>query len=91
MLRDQTVDKRNAFHFAGQNSVFLASVSKRGYVQSQNHNNNNNSNNNHNDNNVFYSHANETHFYSAISLVLKVRVFGTHEWPILPPPLDPGG
>ena len=34
---------------------------------------------------VFYSHANKTHFHKkgcAASLILKVRVFGTREWPI---------
>ena len=33
----------------------------------------------------FYSHANETHLHKkdfALSLVLKVRVFGTQKWPI---------
>ena len=34
---------------------------------------------------VFYSHANKTNFHNksfALSLVLKVRVFGTRKWPI---------
>ena len=33
---------------------------------------------------IFYSHENETHYYRArfpLSLVLKVRVFGTGKWP----------
>ena len=33
----------------------------------------------------FYSHANRTHFHNkgfALSLVLKVRFFGTRKWPI---------
>ena len=35
---------------------------------------------------VFYSHANKTHFHKkdfALSLVLKVKVFGTRKWPII--------
>ena len=35
---------------------------------------------------IFHSHANKTHFHKkgcAPSLILKVRVFGTREWPIL--------
>ena len=35
---------------------------------------------------IFYSHANKTHFHKkgcAPSLILKVRVFGTRNWPIL--------
>ena len=34
---------------------------------------------------IFYSHANETRFQKegfALSLVLKVRVFGTQKWPV---------
>ena len=34
---------------------------------------------------VFYSHAKKTNFHNkrfALSLVLKVRVFGTRKWPI---------
>ena len=32
---------------------------------------------------IFYSHANMNHFHNlALSLVLKVRVFGTRKWPI---------
>ena len=31
---------------------------------------------------IFHSHANKTHFHSAPSLILKVRVFGTRKWPI---------
>ena len=34
---------------------------------------------------IFYSHANKTHFHMkgfALSLVLKVRVFGTRKWSI---------
>ena len=32
---------------------------------------------------IFYSHANKNHFHNlALSLVLKVRVFGTRKWPI---------
>ena len=33
---------------------------------------------------IFYSHVDKTHFQKqgfAISLVLKVRVFGTRKWP----------
>ena len=33
---------------------------------------------------IFHSHANKTHFHQkgcAISLILKVRVFGTRKWP----------
>ena len=36
----------------------------------------------------FYSHANKTHFHEkgfALSLVFKVRVFGTPKWPIRVP------
>ena len=35
---------------------------------------------------IFYSHANKTYFHKkgfALSLVLKVRDFGTQKWPIL--------
>ena len=35
---------------------------------------------------LFYSHANKTHFHKkdfALSLVLKVKVFGTRKWPII--------
>ena len=35
---------------------------------------------------IFHSHANKTHFHKkgcALSLILKVRVFGTRKWPIL--------
>ena len=38
---------------------------------------------------IFYSHANKTHFYKkgcALRLILKVRVFGTLKWPIIPLP-----
>ena len=31
---------------------------------------------------IFNSHANHTHFRCALGLILKVRVFGTREWPI---------
>ena len=34
---------------------------------------------------ILQSHANKTHFHqkgSAVSLVLKARVFGTRKWPI---------
>ena len=32
---------------------------------------------------IFYSHANKNHFHDlALSLVSKVRVFGTQKWPI---------
>ena len=34
---------------------------------------------------IFYSHANKTRFHKkvlALSLVLKVRIFGTRKWPI---------
>ena len=34
---------------------------------------------------IFHSHANKTHFHNkgfVLSLVLKVRVFVTREWPI---------
>ena len=34
---------------------------------------------------IFYSQANKTHFHKkgfALSLVLKVRAFGTQTWPI---------
>ena len=34
---------------------------------------------------IFHSHANKTHFHNkgfALSLVLKVRFFGTRKWPI---------
>ena len=37
---------------------------------------------------AFHSHANKTHFHEkgfALSLVLKVRVFGTPKWPIRVP------
>ena len=36
---------------------------------------------------IFHSHANKTHFHKkgcAPSLILKMRVFGTREWPINP-------
>ena len=36
---------------------------------------------------ISYSHANKTHFHNtgfALSLVLKVRCFGTRKWPITP-------
>ena len=35
---------------------------------------------------ISYSHANKTHFHNtgfALSLVLKVRCFGTRQWPIV--------
>ena len=35
---------------------------------------------------ISYSHANETHFHNtgfALSLVLKVRFFGSRKWPIV--------
>ena len=35
---------------------------------------------------IFYSHVDKTHFHKksfALSLLLKVRVFGTREWPFL--------
>ena len=34
---------------------------------------------------IFHSHGNKTHFHKtgcALSLILKVRVFGTRKWPI---------
>ena len=34
---------------------------------------------------IFHSHANKTHFHKkgcALSLILKVRAFGTQKWPI---------
>ena len=36
---------------------------------------------------TFHSHTNKTHFHKkgcALGLILKVRVFGTRKWPILP-------
>ena len=35
---------------------------------------------------IFHSHANKTHFHKkscALSLILKMRVFGTRKWPIV--------
>ena len=52
-------------------SQLLKTVSKRGLLQSHWHEND------------FYSRANKTHFHKkgfALSLVLKVRVFGTRYW-----------
>ena len=37
---------------------------------------------------IFHSHANKTHFHKkgcALGLILKVRVFGTRKWPVVPP------
>ena len=37
---------------------------------------------------IFNYHANKTHFHNkgfALSLVLKVRFFGTRKWPIVAP------
>ena len=34
---------------------------------------------------IFHSYANKTHFHKkgcALGLILKVRVFGTRDWPI---------
>ena len=41
---------------------------------------------------IFNYHANKTHFHNkgfALSLVLKVRFFGTRKWPITLAPLFP--
>ena len=35
---------------------------------------------------IIHSHANKTHFHKkggALGLILKVRVFGTRNWPII--------
>ena len=37
---------------------------------------------------IFHSHASKTHFHKkgcAPSLILKVRVFRTRKWPVVPP------
>jgi len=39
---------------------------------------------------ILHSHENKTHFHKkgcALSLILKVRVFGTRKWPIIAFPL----
>ena len=35
---------------------------------------------------IFFSHANKTHFHKkgfTVSLVVKVRVYGTRKWPVI--------